>query len=131
MFKIEAYLRPSALERVQQALGELGIAGMSVTEVRGFGRQRGHREVYRGAEYRIDFVPKIKVEVVVKAEVRDQVINTIVAAAKSVKVGDGKVFASPIQDAVRIRTGETGDVPAKSVPYFKPGKDMRKRLNQE
>ena len=109
MFKIEAYLRPSALESVQQALGELGIAGMSVTEVRGFGRQRGHREVYRGAEYRIDFVPKNKVEVVVKAEVRAQVINTIVAAAKSGKVGDGKVFASPIQEAVRIRTGETGE----------------------
>ena len=109
MFKIEAYLRPSALESVQQALGELGIAGMSVTEVRGFGRQRGHREVYHGAEYRIDFVPKIKVEVVVKESIRDQVINAIVDAAKSGKVGDGKVFATPIQEAVRIRTGETGE----------------------
>ena len=109
MFKIEAFLRPSALESVQSALGELGIAGMSVTEIRGFGRQRGHREVYRGAEYRIDFVPKIKVEVVVGDAARDQAINAIVEAAKSGKVGDGKVFASPIQEAVRIRTGETGE----------------------
>ena len=109
MIKIEAFLRPSALESVQSALGELGIAGMSVTEIRGFGRQRGHREVYRGAEYRIDFVPKIKVEVVVGDAARDQAINAIVEAAKSGKVGGGKVFASPIQEAVRIRTGETGE----------------------
>ena len=109
MFKIEAFLRPSALESVQTALGEIGIAGMSVTEIRGFGRQRGHREVYRGAEYRIDFVPKIKVEVVVGDAARDQAINAIVEAAKSGKVGDGKVFASLIQEAVRIRTGETGE----------------------
>ena len=94
---------------VQTARGELGIAGMSVTEIRGFGRQRGHREVYRGAEYRIDFVPKIKVEVVVGDAARDQAINAIVEAAKSGKVGDGKVFASPIQEAVRILTGETGE----------------------
>ena len=109
MFKIEAFLRPSALENVQSALGELGIAGMSVTEIRGFGRQRGHREVYRGAEYRIDFVPKIKIEVVVGSAARDQAINAIVEAAKSGKVGDGKVFASPIGEAVRIRTGEPGE----------------------
>ena len=109
MFKIEAFLRPSALESVQTALGEIGIAGMSVTEIRGFGRQRGHREVYRGAEYRIDFVPKIKIEVVVGDAARDQAINAIVEAAKSGKVGDGKVFASPIQEAVRIRTGEMGE----------------------
>ena len=109
MIKIEAFLRPSALESVQSALGELGIAGMSVTEIRGFGRQRGHREVYRGAEYRIDFVPKIKVEVVVGDAARNQALNAIVEAAKSGKVGDGKVFASPIQEAVRIRTGETGE----------------------
>ena len=109
MYKIEAFLRPSALEDIQQALGELGIAGMSVTDIRGFGRQRGHRDVYRGAEYRIDFAPKIKVEVVVKESIRDQVINAIVNAAKSGNVGDGKVFATPIQEAVRIRTGETGE----------------------
>ena len=109
MIKIKAFLRPSALESVQSALGELGIAGMSVTEIRGFGRQRGHREVYRGAEYRIDLVPKIKVEVVVADAARDQAINAIVEAAKSGKGGDGKGFASPIQEAVRIRTGETGE----------------------
>ncbi|MFT5089771.1 MAG: nitrogen regulatory protein P-II 1 [Candidatus Latescibacterota bacterium] len=109
MFKIEAYLRPSALESVQKALGEIGIAGMSVTEIRGFGRQRGHREVYRGAEYRIDFVPKIKVEVVVKDADKDGAINAIVEAAKSGKVGDGKVFAAPVDTAVRIRTGEAGE----------------------
>ncbi len=109
MFKVEAYLRPSSLESVQKALGEIGIAGMSVTEIRGFGRQRGHREVYRGAEYRIDFVPKIKVEVIVKDSDKDGAINAIVEAAKSGKVGDGKVFASPIDTAVRIRTGETGE----------------------
>ena len=109
MFKIEAYLRPSALEGVQKALGEVGIVGMSVTEIRGFGRQRGHREVYRGAEYRIDFVPKIKVEVVVKDDDKDSAISGIVEASKSGKVGDGKVFSSPIQDAVRIRTGEAGE----------------------
>ena len=109
MYKIEAFLRPSSLEEVQKSLGELGIAGMSVTEVRGFGRQRGHREVYRGAEYRIDFVPKIKIEVVVKDSDHESVINAIVEAAKSGKVGDGKVFATPIDEAVRIRTGETGD----------------------
>ncbi len=109
MYKIEAFLRPSSLEEVQKSLGELGIAGMSVTEVRGFGRQRGHREVYRGAEYRIDFVPKIKIEVVVKDSDHESVINAIVEAAKSGKVGDGKVFATPINEAVRIRTGETGE----------------------
>ena len=109
MYKIEAFLRPSSLEEVQKSLGELGIAGMSVTEVRGFGRQRGHREVYRRAEYRIDFVPKIKIEVVVKDSDHESVINAIVEAAKSGKVGDGKVFATPIDEAVRIRTGETGE----------------------
>ena len=109
MFKIEAFLRPSALENIQSALGELGIAGMSVTEIRGFGRQRGHKEVYRGAEYRIDFVPKIKIEVVVADAAHNHAINAIVEAAKSGKVGDGKVFSSPIQEAVRIRTGETGE----------------------
>ena len=109
MFKIEAYLRPSALESVQQALGELGIAGMSVTEVRGFGRQRGHREVYRGAEYRIDFVPKIKVEIAVTESDRDKVVEALIEASKTGNVGDGKVFVLPLTDAVRIRTGETGE----------------------
>ena len=109
MYKLEAYLRPSALEEVQKALGALGIAGMSVTEIRGFGRQRGHREVYRGAEYRIDFVPKIKVEVIVREADRDPAVDAIVQSSKTGKVGDGKVFVLPVQEAVRIRTGETGD----------------------
>jgi nitrogen regulatory protein P-II 1 len=109
MYKIEAFLRPAALEQVQDALAGLGIAGMSVIEVRGFGRQRGHREVYRGAEYRVDFVPKIKVEVTVKPGDRDQAVNAIVEAAKTGKVGDGKVFVVPVEEAVRIRTGETGE----------------------
>jgi nitrogen regulatory protein P-II 1 len=109
MYKIEAFLRPAALEQVQDALAGLGIAGMSVIEVRGFGRQRGHREVYRGAEYRVDFVPKIKIEVTVKPDDRDQAVNAVVEAAKTGKVGDGKVFVVPVEEAVRIRTGETGE----------------------
>lgn len=109
MYKIEAFLRPAALEQVQKALSSLDIAGMSVIEVRGFGRQRGHREVYRGAEYQIDFVPKIKVEIAVTESDRDSAINAIVEAAKTGKVGDGKVFVVPVSEAVRIRTGETGE----------------------
>lgn len=109
MFKIEAYLRPAALEKIQEALSGIGIAGMSVLEVRGFGRQRGHREVYRGAEYTVDFVPKLKIEVVVTEGTRDQAVSAIVEAAKTGQTGDGKVFVTPISEAVRIRTGETGD----------------------
>ncbi len=109
MVKIEAYLRPAALEQVQEALSGLGISGLSVLEVRGYGRQRGHREVYRGAEYTVDFVPKIKVEVAVGDDTRQQAIDAIVEAAKTGQVGDGKVFVSPVSEAVRVRTGETGD----------------------
>ncbi|MFH1567616.1 MAG: P-II family nitrogen regulator [Gemmatimonadota bacterium] len=109
MHKIEAFLRPAALEQVQQALQDLGIPGLSVLEVRGFGRQRGHREVYRGAEYNVDFVPKIKVEVAVRDELRDRAIDAIVKAAKTGNVGDGKVFVYPLAEAIRIRTGETGE----------------------
>ncbi len=109
MHKIEAFLRPAALDQVQQALNGLGIQGLSVLEVRGFGRQRGHREVYRGAEYNVDFVPKIKVEVVVKASDRDAAIDAIVTAAKTGSVGDGKVFSCAIEQAIRVRTGETGE----------------------
>ena len=110
MYKIESFLRPAALEKVQEALANIGIAGMSVIEVRGFGRQRGHREVYRGAEYQVDFVPKIKVEIAVKDDERDQAISAVVEAAKTGKVGDGKVFVVPMAEAVRIRTGETGEI---------------------
>ncbi len=109
MVKIEAYLRPASLEQVQQALAEVGIAGLSVLEVRGFGRQRGHREVYRGAEYTLDFVPKIKVEVAVREVDRQQAVDAIVEASKTGQTGDGKVFVVPVQEAVRVRTGETGD----------------------
>lgn len=109
MVKIEAFLRPSALERVQEALSSIGIVGMSVSEVRGFGRQRGHREVYRGAEYQVDYIPKVKVEIAVKASDKDQVITTICEAAKTGEVGDGKIFVVPVVEALRIRTGETGE----------------------
>jgi len=109
MVKIEAYLRPAALEQVQEALAAIGIAGLSVLEVRGYGRQRGHREVYRGAEYTVDFVPKIKVEIAVSDDTKQQAIDVVVEAAKTGQVGDGKVFVVPVTEAVRVRTGETGD----------------------
>ena len=109
MVKIEAYLRPAALEQVQEALAGIGIAGLSVLEVRGYGRQRGHREVYRGAEYTVDFVPKIKVEIAVSDDTKQQALDVVVEAAKTGQVGDGKVFVVPVTEAVRVRTGETGD----------------------
>ena len=109
MYKIEAYLRPAALEQVQEALAGIGIAGLSVLEVRGYGRQRGHREVYRGAEYTVDFVPKIKVEIAVSDDTKQQAIDVVVEAAKTGQVGDGKVFVVPVTEAVRVRTGETGN----------------------
>ena len=109
MVKIEAFLRPASLEKVQQALAEIGVAGLSVLEVRGFGRQRGHREVYRGAEYTLDFVPKIKVEVAVREGDQEQAVAAIVEASRTGQTGDGKVFVVPVQEAVRVRTGETGD----------------------
>ncbi len=106
---ITAVIKPFKLDDVKEALKDAGITGITVSEVRGFGRQRGHREVYRGAEYTIDFVPKIKIEIVVKETERDAAINAIVEAAKTGKVGDGKVFVLPVDEAVRIRTGETGE----------------------
>ena len=109
MFKIEAYLRPASLEKVQEALAAIGIAGLSVLDVRGFGRQRGHREVYRGAEYTVDFVPKIKVEVAVKASDKQRAVDAIVKASNTGEIVDGKVFVMPVEDAVRVRTGETGE----------------------
>lgn len=108
MKKIEALIRHFKLEDVKNALNQLGIKGMTVTEVRGFGRQRGHTEMYRGAEYTVDFVPKIKVEVVVNDSDQAAVIETICKTAKTGQVGDGKVFVSDLADAIRIRTGETG-----------------------
>lgn len=109
MKKIEALIRHFKLEEVQKALTEHGITGMTITEVRGFGRQKGHTEMYRGTEYRVDFVPKIKLEIVVSDDKLQTVMETIVRAAKTGQVGDGKMFVTDLADAVRIRTGESGE----------------------
>ena len=107
--KIEAIIRPFRLDDVKDALETLGVGGMTVTEVKGFGRQRGKSEVYRGAEYVVDFVPKVKVEVVVEDELVDRCVDAIEKAARSGRIGDGKIFVFELKDAVRIRTGERGD----------------------
>ncbi len=107
MKKIEAVIKPFKLEDVKDALAEIGITGMTVSEVKGYGRQKGHSELYRGAEYVVDFLPKIKMEMVVDEESVEQVINTVVEAARTGKIGDGKIFVSDIDKIVRIRTGET------------------------
>lgn len=108
MKKIEAIIKPFKLDDVKEALNKLGIQGMTVTEVKGYGRQKGHKEIYRGAEYVVDFTPKIKIEVVVKAEMADSVIQAIQDAARTGKVGDGKIFVYNLSEAVRVRTGERG-----------------------
>ena len=105
---IIATIKPFKLEEVKDALGELGIEGMTVTEVKGFGRQKGHTEIYRGSEYTVDFLPKIKLEMVLGDDKIQEAIGAIVKAAKTGKIGDGKVFVSPVEEAVRIRTGEQG-----------------------
>ena len=110
MKKLEAIIRPSKLEEVKEALTSVGVSGMTVIEVKGFGRQRGHKELYRGAEYVIDFVPKVRIEVVVKDELVPQVLSLIEQAARTGKVGDGKVFVLEVQEALRVRTGERGDL---------------------
>ncbi len=109
MKKVEAVIKPFKLDDVKEALTGLGIVGMTVTEVRGFGRQKGHTELYRGSEYTIDFLPKVKVEVVVPDNLVEKVVATIVASAKTGSIGDGKVFVLPIGDTLRIRTGERGE----------------------
>ena len=109
MKKIEAIIKPFKLEEVKDALGEIGIKDMTVSEVKGFGRQKGHTEIYRGSEYTVDFLPKIKVEIVIGDNQLDQAVATIVKAAKTGKIGDGKVFVSSIEEAVRIRTEEKGE----------------------
>ncbi len=109
MKKIEAYVRPFKLDDVKAALTELGVGGMTVSEVKGFGRQKGHTELYRGSEYHIDFIPKSKIEVVVPDERVDDAVEAIVRVARTGSVGDGKIFVLPVDDAVRIRTGESGD----------------------
>jgi len=106
---VSAIIKPFKLDDVRAALSEIGVSGMTVTEVKGFGRQRGHTELYRGAEYVIDFVPKTRVEVAVKSDLVERVVEAIVKAAKTGKVGDGKIFITAIERAVRIRTGETDD----------------------
>jgi nitrogen regulatory protein P-II 1 len=107
--KIEAIVKPFKLDEVKEALTTAGIVGMTVTEVRGFGRQKGHTEVYRGGEYKVDFLPKMKIEVVVSDDRVDKVVGLIVAAARTGSIGDGKVFVSPLDDVQRIRTGEHGE----------------------
>jgi nitrogen regulatory protein P-II 1 len=108
MKKIEAVIKPFKLDEVKEALMKLGVKGMTASEVRGFGRQKGHAELYRGAEYAVDFVPKVKVEVIIQDDLVVQVIETIERAAKTGKIGDGKIFVSPVEEVVRIRTGERG-----------------------
>jgi len=109
MKKIEAIIKPFKIEEVKDSLSELGIEGMTVTEVKGFGRQKGHTEIYRGSEYTVDFLPKIKLEVVVADEVVEGAVKAISEAAKTGKIGDGKIFILPVENAIRIRTGETGN----------------------
>ena len=109
MKKIEAIIKPFKLDEVREALSEVGITGLTVTEVKGFGRQKGHTELYRGAEYVVDFLPKIKIEIVVAADHVDPAIDAIIKAARTGKIGDGKIFVSPVEQVVRIRTGETDE----------------------
>ncbi|MEY2467157.1 MAG: nitrogen regulatory protein 1 [Verrucomicrobiota bacterium] len=109
MKKIEAIIKPFKLEEVKDALGEIGIEGMTITEVKGFGRQKGHTEIYRGSEYTVDFLPKIKIELVISDGRVDAALSAIIKAAKTGKIGDGKVFVSAVEESVRIRTDEKGD----------------------
>jgi nitrogen regulatory protein P-II 1 len=106
--KIEAIIKPFKLEAVKEALTEIGITGMTVSEVKGYGRQKGHKEMYRGAEYNVDFNPKIKIELALSADLVEKVVETIRGAANSEKIGDGKIFVLPIEDVMRVRTGERG-----------------------
>lgn len=108
MKKIEAIIKPFKLDDVKEALNEIGIQGMTISEVKGYGRQKGHKEIYRGAEYVVDFIPKIKIEVVVPAEMTNQVVEKIRQAANTGKLGDGKIFVFSVEEAVRVRTGEKG-----------------------
>ena len=108
MKKIEAIIKPFKLDEVKEALQDVGVQGLSVIEVKGFGRQKGHTELYRGAEYVVDFLPKVKIEVVLDDDQVESAIEAIVDAAKTDKIGDGKIFVSPVEQAIRIRTGETG-----------------------
>jgi nitrogen regulatory protein P-II 2 len=108
MKMVTAIIKPFKLDEVREALSEIGVQGITVTEVKGFGRQKGHTELYRGAEYVVDFLPKIKVEVAVSGEILEQVLDVIIKAANTNQIGDGKIFVSPLEQTIRIRTGETG-----------------------
>jgi nitrogen regulatory protein P-II 1 len=105
--KIEAIIKPFKLDEVREALSEVGVTGLTVTEVKGFGRQKGHTELYRGAEYVVDFLPKIKIEIVINSELVERAIDAIIKSARTGKIGDGKIFVLPVEQVVRIRTGET------------------------
>ncbi len=109
MKKIEAIIKPFKLDEVKEALQEVGLQGMTITEAKGFGRQKGHTELYRGAEYVVDFLPKIKIEMVIEDHLLERTTEAIVAAAHTGRIGDGKIFVYPVEDAIRIRTGERGD----------------------
>ncbi len=109
MKKIEAIIKPFKLDEVKEALNSLGVTGMTLSEVKGFGRQKGHKEIYRGAEYQVDFVPKIKLTIVTASDMVDKIVDTIMEKAGTGKIGDGKLFILPVDDAIRIRTGEKGD----------------------
>ena len=109
MKKVEAIIKPFKLDDVKEALQDAGVQGMTVTEIKGFGRQKGHTELYRGAEYVVDFLPKVKVEMVLADDLVDAAVEAIVGAARTDKIGDGKIFVSPVEQAIRIRTGETGE----------------------
>ena len=108
MKKIEAIVKPFKLDDVKEALNEIGIQGMTISEVKGYGRQKGHKEIYRGAEYVVDFIPKVKIEIIVAADRADQVVGAIQKAANTGKIGDGKIFIFPVEEVIRVRTGEKG-----------------------
>jgi nitrogen regulatory protein P-II 1 len=108
MKKIEAIIKPFKLDEVKEALNEMGIKGMTISEVKGYGRQKGHKEIYRGAEYIVDFIPKIKIEIIVDAAMTEAVVNRIREIANTGKIGDGKIFVLPVDEVIRVRTGETG-----------------------
>lgn len=109
MKKVEAIIKPFKLDEVKEALNEIGIQGITISEVKGFGRQKGHTELYRGAEYVVDFIPKIKIEIIVSDSILPQVIETLEKSAKTGRIGDGKIFVTPVEAVIRIRTGETGE----------------------
>ncbi len=109
MKKIEAVIKPFKLDEVREALSDIGVTGLTVTEVKGFGRQKGHTELYRGAEYVVDFLPKVKIEIVLQDDLAERALEAIVGAARTGKIGDGKIFVSSVEQVIRIRTGETGE----------------------